>query len=562
MKFIATILFFFLFLAGAFSQTRNVLVNTSSVVIQPTNFWSVDASNARSGLGLGSAATNPSTAFQPSSTILSNFALSNTIYTDGNNIALYISGNGSVFNIVASDELLTAGYPASVGSIGFGGNVFQYKYGTNSTDWGNVVYLNQSGWAGIRTNLELGESNDVTFSNVNTIGLTIVDEVGSQIAFEGSSADITRTNLGIGATWLTNTSVTNFRSAIGLVLSALTNTNITNFRSDIGLSWFALTNTNASNFRTSVELGLSALTNTNITNFRSAVGLGWYALTNTNATNFRSDIGLGLAALTNTNVTNFRSDIGIGWSALTNTNAENFRSSIGLGWSALTNTNTENFQLALYGSGTNPVLVNSNGGVVFPTNFWQQAPIQTYVQTFIPAATTNSYATNARNLYVYSMTSSISGVTNTIVLPTDAATFNGDSATVTHTGTTNSVTSISGDGGSTILVSISNNAESVKFIYEANQWTFYHNISFTEPFRFADGNIEENKATSRTNLGLGFHALTNVNTTNFQAAIFSTNTAPTNTGNIAFGSAAAWIEINVHTNGTTNSFRIPIFKAP
>jgi hypothetical protein len=38
----------------------------------------------------------------------------------------------------------------------------------------------------------------------------------SSISFENGSAAATRTNLGLGATWLTNTNVTNFRTAIGL----------------------------------------------------------------------------------------------------------------------------------------------------------------------------------------------------------------------------------------------------------------------------------------------------------------------------------------------------------
>jgi hypothetical protein len=53
------------------------------------------------------------------------------------------------------------------------------------------------------------------------------------------------------------------------------------------------------------------------------------------------------------------------------------RTNLGLGWSALTNTSTAGFNTSLYGSGTNPVLYNTNGEVVSPTNFWQVAPIVT-----------------------------------------------------------------------------------------------------------------------------------------------------------------------------------------
>jgi hypothetical protein len=54
----------------------------------------------------------------------------------------------------------------------------------------------------------------------------------SALAFSSTNVSAsTRTNLGLGATWLTNTNAENFRSAIGLGLSALTNTsNVTTMR--------------------------------------------------------------------------------------------------------------------------------------------------------------------------------------------------------------------------------------------------------------------------------------------------------------------------------------------
>jgi len=63
--------------------------------------------------------------------------------------------------------------------------------------------------------------------------------VGGAIEFSGTNttanASTTRSNLGLGATWLTNTNVTNFRTAVGLPLSALTNTsNVTTMRALAG----------------------------------------------------------------------------------------------------------------------------------------------------------------------------------------------------------------------------------------------------------------------------------------------------------------------------------------
>lgn len=628
MKLFVTILFFFLFLAGAFSQTRNVIVNTNSVIVQPTNFWSADASNARTGLGLGATwLTNTNT-----TNFRSHIGLGDT--------------NNVIFNYISASRLY------------FGTNTnSQFYY---SVDNSNLT-LNDTNWyvpvISITTNILVARSVNFVFESARSdtrqnLGLGLS-------ALTNTNINNFRYGIGLSLAALTNTNSSNFRSAIDLSLDALTNTNINNFRSDIGLSWFALTNTNASNFRTSIELGLSALTNTNITNFRSAVGLSWYALTNTNATNFRSDIGLGLAALTNTNVTNFRSDIGLGLPALTNTNVTNFRSDIGLGHitagldsstissgeiktgyrttgigvtggyidtrginehggnidthgstvsaggniytyggtnadrhggsiitadggggidtrgtgsidfgidgtrTSLTGTATANRSISLPNSDGILVAVNTNGAVVSPTNFWQVAPIQTLVQTFVPTVSSNSYGTNARNLYVYSMATSITGVVNTVILPTNSATFDGDAATITHKGTTSSVTAVRQAGSATNFTTISNEDESVKFIRENGQWTFYHNISYVEPIRFTDGNIEDSKAASRTNLGLGFAALTNTNSAGFQRAIFSTNSVPSNSANINtinFNTAVAWMEVSVITNGATNSYRIPLFQ--
>jgi hypothetical protein len=65
-------------------------------------------------------------------------------------------------------------------------------------------------------------------------------------------------------------------------------------------------------------------------------------------------------------------------------------------------------------------------------------------------------------------------------------------------------------------------------------------------------------AITRTNLGLGLPALTNTNNANFQAAVFATNSNPTNGGN--FNNHVAWMEVTVQTNGSNVSFRVPLYK--
>lgn len=479
MKLLATILFFFLFLTGAFAQTRNVLVNTSSVVVQPTNFWSADASNARSGLGLESAATNPASVFQPSSIVLSNLANSNA-----------------------------------------------------------------------------ADLTNITISNLGTISVT----GGGTGATNAATA---RTNLGLGATWLTNTNTVNFRSDIGLGLAALTNTNTTNFRSDIGLGHITAGLDSSSIGSGEIKTGYRT-TGIGVTGgYIDTRGIDEYG---GNIDTHGSTVSTGGNIYTYGGTNSDRHGGSIitadGGGGIDTRGTGNIEFGIDGTRTSLTGTATANRSISLPNSDGILVAVNTNGAVVSPTNFWQVAPIQTLVQTFAPTVSSNSYGTNARNLYVYSMATSISGVTNTIILPTNSATFDGDAATITHNGTTSSVTAVRQAGSATNFTTISNEDESVKFIREDGQWTFYHNISYVEPIRFTDGNIESNKAASRTNLGLGFSALTNTNTTNFQVAIFNTNTAPTNSGNVTFASAAAWMEINIHTNGTTNSYRIPLFNKP
>jgi hypothetical protein len=80
------------------------------------------------------------------------------------------------------------------------------------------------------------------------------------ISFSAGNDSATRTNLGLGATWLTNDNVTNFRTAIGL---GATN--------DVTFNSVAVTNSAAT--RTNLGLPLPALTNTsNVTMMRSLAG--------------------------------------------------------------------------------------------------------------------------------------------------------------------------------------------------------------------------------------------------------------------------------------------------
>ena len=249
MKSILTTIAFLALAVSGLAQTRSVIVNTSGVVQSPTNFWSANATNARSGLGLGTAATNPATAFQPSSSVLTNLA----------------NNNGSTLTNISAAGV--------VGILATNGNGAGLTNLTAANITGAIAISNGGSGAttagGARTNLGLGATNDVEFqtvkinlstgagdslivTNSGSSATSIFDDItvneldaetaafgntvivsSNGISFNTNTAAETRTNLGLGATWLTNTDASNFRTAIGLGASKLspTLTNITGLTS-------------------------------------------------------------------------------------------------------------------------------------------------------------------------------------------------------------------------------------------------------------------------------------------------------------------------------------------
>jgi hypothetical protein len=446
-------------------------------------------------------------------------------------------------------------------------------------------------------------TDQLTFTNSIATWSSNAVTMGMPIAFStNTAAAITRTNFGLGLSALTNTNTTNFRTAIGLGAGSTNEVGFGNVKiSSSGINFIEPVNQdiviglsgneesvylnpiywNDGGVRTALGLGLSVLTNTNVSNFRTAIGLGV-----TNDVTFGSVTASSIKELsTGTRVLdleNFALTFGtnyvLEWSATeaqfnkpltffgTNV-ASTTRTNLGLGWSALTNTNTAGLNTSLYGSGTNPVLYNTNGEVVSPTNFWQVAPISTTVQyqTNITATSTNA-ATNSRNLFLFSLAPTVSGVTNTVTLPTNpATTFEGDRATIVHlaTNTINAITAVRQLGAATNLITLNQGNEAVLFMYRSGVWGLADNVSYVEPIFFSGTNAAGHVAESRTNLGIPLAALTNTNAAGFQQAIFSTNSVPTNTATpntVNFTTAIAWMEVSVITNGATNSYRIPLFR--
>jgi hypothetical protein len=402
-------------------------------------------SDFRTAIGLDTAATNPATAFQPSSSVLTNLAANN---------------GSSLTNIPMAGV---------VGALATNGN------GAGLT---NLTAANITGTVGLASNVT---------------GAIAISNGGSGATTAGGA----RTNL-------------------GLILPALTNTNVTNFRTAIELGA-----TNSVTFN-SVQFGND--TTNDVVTVVDKQGLfleSDQTNTGTAAINFQGDASSKMAANTRTN-------LGLGWSALTNSNA-----------------------------GTGLVSVNTNGEVVSPTNFWQVAPISTTVQyqTNVVSTSTNA-ATNSRNLFLYSLATSVSGITNTITLPTNpATTFEGDRATIIHgASTTNAVTAVRQLGAATNIITLNQYEEAVLFIYRSGAWGLADNISYVEPIYFSGTNAAANAAASRTNLGLGA-----TSEPNFQSIelIEDTNSftisavAGVNRTNLGLG--ATWL-----TNTNVTNFRTAI----
>jgi hypothetical protein len=141
------------------------------------------------------------------------------------------SPGGSIFASGGSAEGAPGGTLDMRGSVlgssggASGGSI--YTYGSNSlggtintSDGGGSINTRGTGSIGLgvsgtRTTLTGTATEDRAISLPNASGtIALTNTLGSwAITTDASTA---RTNLGLGATWLTNTNVTNFRSAIGL----------------------------------------------------------------------------------------------------------------------------------------------------------------------------------------------------------------------------------------------------------------------------------------------------------------------------------------------------------
>ena len=225
-------------------------------------------------------------------------------------------------------------------------------------------------------------------TNGNIVAATNVTFTNS-VGFATNAQSATRTNLGLGATWLTNTNVTNFRTAIGLgTTNTVTFGNLAIQGSgslgiggmeldapDSGLD-FAFKRLGATNMVLStnglvLHVGSYSFSSGNTTGAattRTSLGLGATWLTNTSATNFRTAIGLGTTNnVTFSNLT-LNGTLGVSNTATFSTNVT-VNGNISVGSLTTTTPSTWALDATQTAAATNGVLaLPSNANVIRLTN--------------------------------------------------------------------------------------------------------------------------------------------------------------------------------------------------
>jgi hypothetical protein len=392
-------------LANAYPQSRTVMVQSNTgTLLFPTNLWSANASSARTGLGLGTAATNETSAFQASSAVLSNLASSNAVNLT-NIRATNIVGVLSSSNIppitltnIGGTLAVVGGGTGATNAAGARTNIgLPLAALTNVTESAfrsaiglPLAALTNTNEATFRTAIGLGTLDTASIQGVTAQTVTVTAGGGIVLQAALTNAGPFRTNIGISlpATLLTNTTVSGIRTELALNWSALTNSNastallgyITN-----GVVSYGLSGTTPLIFSNSVGNDTRIRLISNIDNSVMNLSVNTISF---NAPGFGTNFiqldeqkfaGTGVWTFHNAvafnNTTNSaisRTNLGLPFTALTNTNASTFRSAIELPLAALTNTNVANFQGAIFAATnaapTNTTNVNSWVDIQVGTN--------------------------------------------------------------------------------------------------------------------------------------------------------------------------------------------------
>jgi hypothetical protein len=543
----------------------------------------LSASDFRTALSLGTAATNAETAFQPASTNLTtlsgnngfnitNITLSNVVglqaglntklNTNGDAVSLtnfpdlLLRTNGSAAGLTnfPTGLLTTNGNGAGLtnltaanitGTVGLASNVSGLVAITNGGSGATTA-------GGARTNLGLGATNSPTFAAVNadsfitgdvTYGSTGPSGFGRSVDFEDGAVS----------------GIFNFGEAIEFQSPSAAATTRTN----LGLGWSALTNSNAGTGLVSVNTNGDVVSPTNFWQVAPISTTVQYQTnvvsTSTNAaTNSRNlflySLATSVSGITNTitlptnPATTFEGDRATIIHGASTTNAVTAIRQLGAATNLITLNQYEEAVLFIYRSGV-----------------WSLADNISYVEPIYFSGTNAAAnaAASRTNLGI-----SWSGLTNT-----NASGFRSalelSAAWLTNTNVTNFRTAIGLGATNEVSFSVVNigtyrledQVDGLAFVEPANEDTVLQLTEDGNPV-YLNGSYW-NDSTVRANLGLPLPALTNTNNANFQAAVFATNTIPTNSANvnsIGFNTAVAWMEVTVSTNGTNHSFRIPLFR--
>ena len=239
--------------------------SNNSELLYPQNFFSANAGIARIGLGLAAHTTNPTVALTNGGTGATNAAGART------NLGL---GFGALTNTSASSFRSEIGIP--------------------------LAALTNTNLSGFLNSIGLADSSEPTF-----VSLTLVEDTNTLVV--AADPAITRTNLGLPWSGLTNASASGFRSALSLSATWLTNTNVTNFRTAIGLgatnvvSFGYLTIADSNSAAVSIDPATMNTLFSSRVQINSTNGIVFGGVnSNTAAAVTRTNLSLGLPALTNT----------------------------------------------------------------------------------------------------------------------------------------------------------------------------------------------------------------------------------------------------------------------